>query len=140
MDNYPSNSYFLKEKNLITYVKILNILNYRTLYSHVVFQSLSRADSLRPHRLQSVRLLCPWDFSGKNTGVGCHFLLQGIFSTQGWKSQLLHWQADSLLLSHKESICMHLFIQKTMLLKDLCEQDIVTMNALNMRSVSPDMK
>ena len=29
------------------------------------------------------RLLCPWDFSGENTGVGCHFLLQGIFLTQG---------------------------------------------------------
>ena len=29
------------------------------------------------------RLLCPWDFPGKNTGAGCHFLLQGIFPTQG---------------------------------------------------------
>ena len=28
-------------------------------------------------------LLCPWDFPGKNTGVGCHFLLQGVFLTQG---------------------------------------------------------
>ena len=27
--------------------------------------------------------LCPWDFPGKNTGVGCHFLLQGFFPTQG---------------------------------------------------------
>ena len=29
------------------------------------------------------RLLCPWDSPGKNTGVGCHALLQGIFLTQG---------------------------------------------------------
>ena len=29
------------------------------------------------------RLLCPWDSPGKNTGMGCHFLLQGIFLTQG---------------------------------------------------------
>ena len=29
------------------------------------------------------RLLCPWDFLDKSTGVGCHFLLQGIFPTQG---------------------------------------------------------
>ena len=29
------------------------------------------------------RLLCPWDFPGNNTGVGCHFFLQGIFPTQG---------------------------------------------------------
>ena len=33
--------------------------------------------SLPPHGLQPERLLCPWDFPGKNTGVGCHFLLQG---------------------------------------------------------------
>ena len=33
-------------------------------------------------------------------GVGCHFLLQGIFLTQGWNPRLLHWQMDSLLLSH----------------------------------------
>ena len=35
------------------------------------------------------RLLCPWDFPGKNTRVGCHFLLQGIFATQGSKLYLL---------------------------------------------------
>ena len=39
-------------------------------------------------------------FPGKNTGVGYHFLLQGIFLRQGSNSQLLHWQADSLPLSH----------------------------------------
>ena len=44
------------------------------------------------------QLLCPGDFPGKNTGVGCHFLLQGIFPTQGWNSCLLHWQVDSLPL------------------------------------------
>ena len=42
------------------------------------------------------RLLCPWDFPGKNTGVGCHSLLQGIFPTQGSNLRLLHWLADSL--------------------------------------------
>ena len=43
------------------------------------------------------------DCTGKNTGVGCHFLLQGIFPTQGSNLcllGLLHWQADSLPLSH----------------------------------------
>ena len=39
------------------------------------------SDSLQSHGL--TRLLCPWNFPSKNTGVGCHFLLQGIFSTQG---------------------------------------------------------
>ena len=38
--------------------------------------------------------------SGKNTGVGCHFLLQGIFPTQGSNPHLLHWQVDSLSLNH----------------------------------------
>ena len=50
--------------------------------------------------------LCPWDFPGKNTGVGSHFLLQGIFPTQGSNPCLLcllHCQADSFPLSHKES-------------------------------------
>ena len=34
------------------------------------------SDSVRPHRRQPIRLHCPWDSPGKNTGVGCHFLLQ----------------------------------------------------------------
>ena len=52
------------------------------------------------------QVLCPWDFLGKNTGVGCHFLLQGIFFTQGSNSSLLHllhWHADSLPLQHLRS-------------------------------------
>ena len=50
----------------------------------VKVKSLSRvSNSLQPHGLQPTRLLCPWDSPGKNTGVGCHFLLQGIFPTQG---------------------------------------------------------
>ena len=38
----------------------------------------------------------PWDSPGKNTGVGCLFLLQGIFLTQGLNPNLLDWQVDSL--------------------------------------------
>ena len=48
------------------------------------------------------RLLCPRDLPGKNTGVSCHFLLQGIFPTQGSNSSLLHflhWPGDSSPLS-----------------------------------------
>ena len=52
------------------------------------------------------RLLCPTDFPGKNTWVGCHFLLRGIFLTQGLNPRLLHWQAQSLPLSHLESISL----------------------------------
>ena len=42
-------------------------------------------------------------FPGKNSGVGCHFLLQGIFPTQGLNLHLLHWQVDSLPLCHQGS-------------------------------------
>ena len=54
------------------------------------------SDSLYPAVCQ---LLCPWDFPGKNTGMGCNFLLQGTFPTQGSNPHLLHWQACSLPLS-----------------------------------------
>ena len=39
------------------------------------------SDSLQPHGMYPTRLLCPWDFSGKNTQVGSHSLLQCIFLT-----------------------------------------------------------
>ena len=64
------------------------------------------SDSLEPLGLQSIRLLCPWDFPSKNTGVEFHFLFQGIFLTQGSKAHLLcllYWQVDSLPLSYLES-------------------------------------
>ena len=38
----------------------------------------------------ALQVLCPWDSPGKNTGVGCHFFLQGIFPTQGSNPGLLH--------------------------------------------------
>ena len=59
------------------------------------------SNSLQPHRLQLARFLCPWDPPAKNIGVGCHFLLQGIFPTQGLNPRLLclfHWQAGFLLI------------------------------------------
>ena len=51
---------------------------------------LSHVQLLRPHGLQLTRLLCPWNFPGKSTGVGCHFLLQGIFPSQGSNRGLPH--------------------------------------------------
>ena len=53
-------------------------------------------NSLQPHGLEPTRLLCPWDFPGKDNGVGCHLLLQGIFPTQGYEPGSLALQADSL--------------------------------------------
>ena len=48
------------------------------------------SNSLRPQGLKPARFLCPWDSPGKNTGEGCHALLQGIFPTQGSKPGLPH--------------------------------------------------
>ena len=52
------------------------------LKSKVKVKMLVVPDSLRPHGLQSSRLFCPWNSPGKNTGVGCHFLLQWNLSVQ----------------------------------------------------------
>ena len=48
-----------------------------------------------PPELEPTRLLCPGHFPGRNPGVGCHFLLQGIFPTQGLSLHLLLWRANS---------------------------------------------
>ena len=64
-------------------------------------KSLQSCLTLQICGLHSPRLFCPWDFSGKNTGVGCHFLLQGIFPTLESNLHLLsllHWQVCSLPL------------------------------------------
>ena len=76
------------------------IINNLCMYACVLSCSVV-SDSLQPHGLQLTRLLCPWDFPGKNTGVGSNFLLQGTVPTQGWNPRLLQWQVDSLPLSHQ---------------------------------------
>ena len=61
------------------------------------------------------RLLCPRDFPGKSTGVGCHFLLQRIFQTQVSNQcllNLLHWKVDSFLMSHQRCPLFTLNIEK----------------------------
>ena len=49
------------------------------------------------------RCLCPWDSPGKNTGVGCRFLLQGIFPAQGLNPGLLQCRQIICCLSHQGS-------------------------------------
>ena len=68
--------------------------------TRVMFSPSAVSDSLEPHGLYPARLLCLLDFLVKNTGVGCHFLLQRIFRTQGSDSHLLHWQVGSEPPSH----------------------------------------
>ena len=66
--------------------------------------SVSRSvvfDSLRLYGLSTAKLLCPWDSLAKNTGLGCHFLLLGIFSTQGSNPCLPHCRQILYCLSHQ---------------------------------------
>ena len=58
------------------------------------------SNSLWCHGLLPFSLLCPCDFPGKTAGVGCHFLLQGIFPVHGLDLPLLHCQVASLPLHH----------------------------------------
>ena len=62
-------SHFLIYSAVDRYVACLYVRNQSVQGTSVV------SDSLRPYRPQPARLLCPWDSPGKNTGVGCHFLL-----------------------------------------------------------------
>ena len=76
-------------------------------YQYVCASGLSRSvvsSCLQPHEPAPhevpTRFLCPWDSPGKNTGLGCHFLLQRVAPTQGSNSHLLYWQAVSLSLNY----------------------------------------
>ena len=61
-----------------TYSMILLLFSVqdRTKAAAATAKLLQSCPTLRPHRRQPTRLLCPWDSPGKNTGVGCHFLLR----------------------------------------------------------------
>ena len=60
----------------------------------------SCVDSLPPRGLQPARLLCPWNSSNKNIGLGCHFLLQGMFPIQELNPGLQHCKQILYHLSH----------------------------------------
>ena len=60
----------------ISFIEALTFLT--SVKSEVKWSHSVVSDSLRPHGLYPTRILSPWDFPGKNTGVGCHFLLQNV--------------------------------------------------------------
>ena len=63
-----------------------------------VCSALSCAQLFATQGLLLTRFLCPWNFPDKNSGVGCFFPLQGIFSARGLNPYLqyvLHWPVDS---------------------------------------------
>ena len=73
-------------------------------YWLVKVKSLSRTRLFAtPWTVACTKLLCPWDFLSKSTGVGCRFLLQGIFLTQGSNPGLPHCRQTLYHLSHQGS-------------------------------------
>ena len=76
------------------------VLSSENSQSNVLFSHSVVSDSFEPHGLQPTRLLCLWNSPGKNTGVGCHSLLQGIFLNQGLNPGLLHCRQILYHLSH----------------------------------------
>ena len=81
------------------------------------------SNSVWPHGLYPARLLCPWNSPGKNTGVGCHSLFQGIFPTQRSNPGLLHCRWILYYLSHQgsptQSICIYVFVYMWKILKEM---------------------
>ena len=95
--------------------------------------------SLWPYRLKPARLHCPWDFPGKNTAVGCHFLLQGIFQTQGSNLHVLHWHVDSLPLSnHRNPNLYFQFSSVTQSCLTLCDPMSCSMPGLLVHHQLPE--
>ena len=101
-----------------SFVWILSFFqNNLTLSCALVIQSLSCVLLFRPHGLQPTRLLCPCGSPSKNAGVGCHFLLQGIFLTQGLNLGLPHCRQSLYRLSYQGSPCALLIAKVHILLK-----------------------
>ena len=83
------------------------------------------SDFLQPHGLYPIRLLCPCSFSGKNTELSCHVLLQEIFRRRDQTRIpccLLHWPADSLPLCHlgSSAMCYTCPVQLQKLIQSAC--------------------
>ena len=89
----------------------------------ICVQSLIVCDSWRPHRTVARWGPLPWNFPGKNTGVGCHFLLQGIFLTQGSNLSLVSlalaggffttivtWETPRLVSYFESTLCSPLYV------------------------------
>ena len=102
----------------------IDLLNETIIYSVILYKSESEVS-------QSCPTLCdpkdcsllgsstPWDFPGKNAGADCHFLLQGIFSTQESNLGLPHCRQTLYHLSHQGSLVAILYNKNTKYLKSM---------------------
>ena len=104
-----------RDRIQVSHRQILYCLSY-LLLSHSV-----ESDSLRPHGLYPARLLSLWDSLGKNTEMGCHALVQGIFPSQGSNPGLLHCRQILYSLNHLRTFVKILWtnIFTLLLTKDL---------------------
>ena len=124
-DNYHSSNWYGQELSMnaktagqkfgedIMFIQFW-VSPYKVLSNYLVkvkVKSLSRVRLFAtPWTVACTRLLRPWDFLGKSTGVGCHFLLQGIFPTQGSNPGLLHCRQTLYHLSHQGSPSNYLLV------------------------------
>ena len=94
--------------NCIVLHSLIRMYSYLTVYGHYSYLTCPVYGhfgylQILSYRLQPMRLLCPWNSPGKNTGVGCHFLLQGILPAQGSNLGLLHYRHILYHLSQQGS-------------------------------------
>ena len=82
-------SVFEKENWDLMFTVVSSLPALSPLYDHCCCRLVGSRLYLPPHGLWPARLLSLWDFPGRNTGVGCHFFLQGIFLIQGSNPHLL---------------------------------------------------
>ena len=94
LEKYPDAHVYVAGNNIMGRSKYPYFLR-ASAYSKYIKSLISK------NRLKKNRLLCPWDSPGKNAGVGCHSLLQGIFLTQGSNpgSPALFCYANDFLVS-----------------------------------------
>ena len=86
-------------KPTVIFAQCLHISNHHV--AHLKLIQCARPTVCNP--VDCSRLLCPWDSPDKNTGVGCHFLLQEIFPSQGSNPGLPHCRGILYHLSHQGS-------------------------------------
>ena len=100
------------EEEIATHSSILAWKIYPDIFIKVKVKSLSRSWLFAtPWIVACTKLLHPWDFQGKSTGVVCHSLLQGIFPTQGSNPGLSHCRQTLYCLSHQGSRCFLVFVK-----------------------------
>ena len=112
-------SFFIKMKNL-SYYTCNYIHNMWQFYALVHYAAAATTKSLQScltvwsHRRQPTRLPRPWDSPGKNTGVGCHFLLQCM------KVKIANIKCQELLNFHEMQMILHVVVNSFWFLENYC--------------------